>query len=96
MTNETMTPEDVKKLQVLFNLVCDKTDWKKPICKLVDVFHLSTMGATVDDVCRAVEFFTATPAEVVPVTYISTAGVSRVLEDEVVIRAAGYRAGPAF
>lgn len=70
-----------------FDLVAPKGDWKGPIDATVSVSKLKEMGITVAHLVEAIEFYTATEAKV---TAPEEAG------DLLFVRAAGYRAGPAF
>ena len=66
-------------LKPVFDMVCDKDDWKAPIHA-----HFNPNEVAQDTVKRAVMFFTATEATFTPITENCTR-----------VESIGYRAGPA-
>lgn len=85
------------KMHAAFDLVKSKSDWKKPIAKVVAGFELAAAGVTIEDVKEAVAFFTATEADVVPTTVLAhhKDGMVCFEAPAFLVNAAGYRAGPA-
>jgi hypothetical protein len=89
---EEQTPEQ-RFMYRAFALVCPKAwgkaDWKEPVNAVLTNADLDVAGVTLADVCKAVEFFTATTARVTYSTVHATG------EPAYIIRAVGYRRGPA-
>lgn len=85
------TPEQVY-MHRAFALVAPEVwgagDWRGPVSAVLLNEDLDAAGVSLADVCDAVQFFTATPASV---TYSSTLKG----EPAYIIRAVGYRRGPA-
>ena len=65
-----------------------KADWRSAISAVLTNADLEAVGVSLADVADAIEFFTATKASV---TYSSTLGGEPVY----IVRAAGFRNGPA-
>lgn len=86
------TPEQ-ERMNRAFELVCPTkfggTDWRSPINAFVAEKELTETGVTLDEVKEAVAFMTATEAHVsVPIS-MAEGGIGYL------VRAKGYRAGPA-
>ena len=63
MIEEETTPEQ-RKYQPLFNLVAPRDNWKNPIRALVTPAELTALGATWNDLGKAVTFFTGSVATI--------------------------------
>jgi hypothetical protein len=79
---------EVDALHAAFRLVADASDWKAPICAVVNVPADEPPAAFRALLARAVEYFTATTPTFVEIV---TDGLGLKLR----VEAAGYRRGPA-
>jgi hypothetical protein len=65
MTNEAhaLNPQQAK-YQPLFNLVCNRENWKYPIDAWVHPEELTALGASWNDLGKAVSFYTGSVATI--------------------------------